>query len=254
MAKRSIAFVDFLRSYKKLDSIYLPNRKSNQPPTDVEIEHARAFITLFHAEVEQYLESTCYAMLDATIVEFNAGSINLAALGLIAFGKLEERVAGPVITPSPKKSVRKITERFREAVSAHQDAISKNNGISQGYLACLFIPLGLTNHLIDPGWVSELQSLADKRGGFAHKGRLTPEGQPRITPKDAINYARKVIHGVGGAASGVKISSLKDFDNWSQETNNFYTSLKVRPKKYWGFKHRIGWWLIKKIGNNQRVP
>lgn len=254
MVARSTAFVDLLHSYKKLEKIYLPNRKTSLPPTDIELELARAFITLFHAEVEQYFESSCQLMLDETTKQFNAGSITLAVLGLITFGKLDERNSGDAIVPSQKKKVRKITERFREAVTAHQDAISKNHGISQGYMACLFIPLGLTTHLVDPGWVSELQNLAEKRGGFAHKGRLTSEGQPGLDPKDAISYARKVIHGVGGAAAGAKISSLKDFDNWSQEISGEKKLSSGRASGYWGLKHRLGWWLIRKIGNSQRLP
>lgn len=254
MVARSTAFVDLLHSYKKLAKIYLPNRKANTPPTEIELELTRAFITLFHAEVEQYFESICQAILNETIGHFNNDSITLAAVGLIAFGKLDERNSGDAIVPTPKKKVRKITERFRDAAAAHEEVISKNHGISQGYMACLFSPLGLTTNLIDPGWVSELQNLADKRGDFAHKGRMSPEGQPGLDPKDAINLARKVIHGVGGAAAGAKISSLKDFDTWSQEVCGEKKLSNVKAPPFWGLKHRIGWWLIRKIGNNQHLP
>lgn len=253
MTRRSIALVNLLKAYKKLEKIYLPARKGTFPPTDVEFELARAFITLFHAEVEHYFELTCNSILDSTADNFRAGVITLPALGLITFGKQDERNAGEAIIFTTKKTLRKVTERFEAAVSTHEKSIQNNHGISQGYLACLFTPLGLTSNIIDTAWVSEIQNLADKRGDFAHKSRSSTEGAPNLDPKDAIRYARKIIHGVGGSAPGTQISSLIDFDCWSQKvcSNN-----KIPPatKSYWSLKHRFGWWLIRRMGNSQRFP
>lgn len=254
MVSRSQALTQFLDSYRNLRKIYLPKRRSNLPPTDIELELTRAFVAFFHAELEGYFESACQAIIDETTSQFQSGTVTATALGLVMFTKMEHENSGDAIIESPKKRVRYLKARFIKAAKKHEDTVGQNHGISQGYLASLFSPLGLTNHSIDTGWVSEIQSLADLRGGFAHKSRLSIDGQPGISPSAAFNDARKIIYGVGGAAAGARISSLLDFDRWAQETCGQTTLSGLKSSSYWGIKHRLGWWLVRFIGNNQTIP
>lgn len=253
MAPRSPAFRQFFASYKELSSIYLENRKSNKAPTDHELEKARAFVTFFHAELESYFETVCEQILVETKNKFQAGKLTIPVLGLITFSKIEDLNAGSAIIDTPKKKARRISERFHKAIDKHTETISGNHGVSQGYLAALFTPLGITTHSIDPGWVSELQSIADLRGGFAHKSRKSLDGRPGVSPSDVMTDARKIIFGVGGASTGSRINSLVDFDKWAQDLVQIESLTPTPSRRYWDIRHRFGWWLIRKLGNNQTM-
>lgn len=252
MNPRSPAFIQFAASYRELSKIYLNRRPSPTPPTDIELEKTRAFVTFFHAELENYFETVCETLLNETEARFRSGNITDATLSLITFSKLEDSSSGDAIIPTPKGKYRTINDRFYKAKIKHQEKIDKNHGLSQGYLAVLFTPLGLTNQNIDPAWVSELQNLADLRGGYAHKSRKSVDGKPGHAPATALKNARKIIFGVGGRLAGANISSLVDFDKWAMDFCSSGSPPSQSNNSYWGFKHRFGWWIIRKIGNNQK--
>jgi hypothetical protein len=209
-------FTNLVSSHANLVATYLPNLSAVGIPVPQELELARAFVALAHAELEFYFESICDEMIYFAETEFAAGRTTAAALGIITFSGLDALKGGDQILPNAKGSLRKISERFYAALAAYRKTIAGNNGIRQKYLGPLFVPLGLTQEVIDPTWVVAIDAFADKRGAIAHRSMTDHSALPtKFNPQDmAADVMRIIFDDPRTTAQGV-ISSVESFDSWA---------------------------------------
>ncbi|MGK9449645.1 hypothetical protein ACSSZE_00030 [Acidithiobacillus caldus] len=141
---QSSHFLTLREAHDKLAKIYLRDREEPELPTPEDQELARAFVVFIHAELEHYFESISSEIADDILKRSLSGIYDEATTGIIAFSGLEKRNAGECLIDGKAKA-RKVSDRVGDGVTALKKKIYNNNGISQKYLASLFVPLGLTN-------------------------------------------------------------------------------------------------------------
>lgn len=217
MPAPSSHFNNLISCHQLLVETYLPDLATAGIPDLRVRELTRAFIALAHAEIEFYFESVCKDVVLAAEAEFKAGRVTSTALGLITFSGQEARNGGEQLIETKKSYVRKVSTRFYDAATGHKKLADENHGIRQKYLAPLFVPLGLTQQEIDPIWIAQIDSFADKRGSIAHKSMTVPEAEPKnLNPNDeALRVHRLIFDDPKLAIPGV-ISSIESFDKWAQ--------------------------------------
>lgn len=246
MAVQSHHFENLRNAYSELVSAYLPNTDPNVLPSPKEQEWIRAFIVLVHAELEYYFESICMDIADSILSNMRSEQYTEATVGIIAFSSIQGRDGGEQLIPGKKDKVRKVSLRVGEAVESHKQIISGNNGISQKYLASLFVPLGLTNNDIDPLWIGAIDSFADKRGAYAHKSRSHIEADPKnLNPHDVLSEAKRIIFSdprLSGGSGGM--SSVESFDVWALDLMSTSTSKSISHRRHQPLIKRLLWWVL----------
>ncbi len=239
-------YQQLIAAHQELKLQYLP---TNQllVATPAEQELARSFIVFMHAEIEYYFETVCKKMLLAMRTQFNQGVFTKSHVGLMTFGTWPSTTGGEYLVNSSKSAaVRKVSDRFNKAISDLDKAVDENHGIRQKYLSAMFVPLGLTDRQIDPDWITAIDTVAEKRGSFAHRSRKTTDGRPDgINPQDFDKAVSRVIFSQHQGVPQPYINSIEEFDDWVSDVCNGIVPSGMRPSPYRAFKHRVGWSLLR---------
>ena len=212
----STELIELLGSIEYLKKHYLQYNKTTPLPTSTEQELARAFSIFFHAELEHYFEKVALKLIDDVEMKFNSGIINSSTLSIIAFCGTKFVNAGEALSGN---NYRTLKSEFSKRTKDLKDQIEKNHGTSEKYISKIFIPLGISEKNIDPAWLSEINTLADDRGLFAHKSIVdSPKRPETINPADVEARYKRIIYGNGSTFTG--INSIESLDAWYQTITN----------------------------------
>lgn len=240
-----------IQAHNSLKALYLVGRQGTVA-SPAEQEFARCFIVFMHAEIEYYFERVCIRILAALKSQLATNQVSQAHIGILSYAKIEKGepfTAGEFLAGT---KARKSLGRIYKAIGDHIKIVDENHGIRQKYLAPLFVPLGLTNENIDPDWIGAIDTVAEKRGAFAHKSRMTGEGRPDgIEPTDFDEYVNRVIFGAIPIMPGY-ISSIREFDAWVVAAcagTVSYEPIRLRSRAR--VLHIVGWSLLRLLA---RIP
>lgn len=247
MPAQSQHFTDLVAAFNLLKSTYISTSNSSGIPHPKEQELARAFVMLMHAEIEFYFESMSAELITLATSEFAAGRIGVASLGLIALTGLPPLNGGEQLVPNSKAAARKVAEQIYRGGERLRKVIEGNNGMRQKYLAPLFVPLGLTQEAIDPVWIVDIDSFADKRGAFAHKSMFHVEAESKnINPLDELKLVTRIVFDDPVLKSPNVISSIESFDAWAS-AQGAVSMVTYRNKRHSSLLRRTLWKLVSLI-------
>lgn len=168
---------------------FLPSKFSSSGSyTQQQLDNARAYRVLIHAEIEHFFEER---VLDIASTAFslwknkNKVSLPIACL-LTDPGEMKMALPKSLGTNTTALSLGgKMLAKFKYEVG-------KNNGIKISNLLSLLLPVGLLEAEIDPGWISTTDGFATKRGIAAHSGHIAYT----IDPKDDFSTVSQIIDGI----------------------------------------------------------
>lgn len=147
-----------------------------------EIELARAYRLLVHAELEAYFESIAKKLLNKAIQKWRTKKkANLTIVSLLAhFKKIEK-------DDSLDTKVNKIVNDFSIEI------IKKNHGIKAKNISDMFVPLGIDKGDIDAALLAALDSFGANRGETAHNSGKV---QNPIDIRTEVGNVRFILSGI----------------------------------------------------------
>jgi hypothetical protein len=156
--------------------------------TNQQLDNARAYRVLVHAEIEHFFEERVSEIADLAINLWktrNKVSLPIACM-LTNPGEMKMSLPNSLGTGITAQSLAgKIHTKFRSSVG-------NNHGIKIGNLLSLFLPVGILESDIDAGWISTIDGFGTQRGATAHSAHISYP----INPQDDYNTVKQIIAGI----------------------------------------------------------
>jgi hypothetical protein len=174
---------------KELRTRFLPAKFSPSGTySNEELDKARAFRVLVHAEFEHYLED-------------RALDIAVTAYDLL---KAKSRVSRPIVhilanvvgeqegLPSKLGTNRTVLSIAGKVLAQYKHRMTRNNGIRTDNLLEILLPVGVSEIDLDAAWLSTTDGFGAKRGLTAHTSAIA---QP-LDPQDDHNVVLQIMSGM----------------------------------------------------------
>ena len=142
------------------------------------LSQAAAYTVFAHGELENFLEDWALEILKAIAGKGFGPGFSPMLGHLLAYRP-------QLNLPSQIPANNAWQTHAGNAISSHQTAIRKNNGISERHVCTLLMPLGIDVKMIDSILISDLTAFAKIRGDHAHQSRRLHLGQ-QFDPFDRL--------------------------------------------------------------------
>ena len=179
--------------------------------SDRQLDRARGFRLLAHAEIEAYLEDIGLDKAKEVVDQWkNSKTTTDALFCLVAhyhvgFEVADEEVLDEAFTVSSRKRVAdEIADVANRALTQYGSIVSSNNGVKEENLLRIVLPIGIRKGDLDSTWITDLQEFGKKRGTLAHKSVSTHHP---INPQQEWNDVLNLLVG------------LENLDGLVSETN-----------------------------------
>lgn len=174
--------------FKELRKRFLPVRFSGIGAyTDEELDKARAFRMLVHAELESYFEERAIEIVDSAFQLWKLKSKASVPIVHLLTGVSE--VQGLPSELGTKTTALSITG---SVVATYKKKISDNHGIRTSNLLRILLPIGVLEADLDAAWVATTDGFGGKRGATAHNTAI----KYTIDPKDDFQTVNQIMTGV----------------------------------------------------------
>ena len=132
-----------------------------------QLDRARAYRLLAHAEIESYLEKIVSDTAnEAYNIWENKGLITDPLIAMLAYSDNGPR---PVPTSKPTDGPRDLRDRVKKAKNALTRYVNvENHGIRERNILRLLLPIGISEFEIETDWLSTIDSFGQDRGVSAH--------------------------------------------------------------------------------------
>lgn len=162
--------------------------------TRAEIEFARAFCVMCHAEIEAYFEHLALKKAHSAFNKWDKYKKSSRCLMFLLLSysfeiNLKKRALPKTVNDlgQRKTQFELLLATSPQVKKSFEDAIDKNHGIKEKHLRTLFGSLGYDFSKMDTILLSDLNSWADDRGQYAH-------GKPKpFNPIDELNRVKRVF-------------------------------------------------------------
>lgn len=182
--------------YKTLESRISELRKQFLPKTfsssgsysSKELDNARAFRVLVHAELEHYFEERALEIAKVAVQLWISKSKPTVPLACLLTNIVGEQQG------LPKKLGTQITALTvaGKVLSQYKHNLANNHGIRIPNLLEILLPVGVKEADIDSFWLSTTDGFAAKRGATAHSAAVTYQ----IDPQDDFKTVSLIMQGV----------------------------------------------------------
>lgn len=166
---------------------FLPKQFSSMGVySELQMDRARAYRILCHAEVESYIEARVKQVADDAVVKWRTGGhVCRALLGLALIAEEE--------LPHRSPSTDHLTDRVVEACAQLHQRIKANNGIMEKHLVPLLLSVGYDCHTLSTLLLTELNTLGGKRGYAAHESSSKRLASKAVDPQDEFKAVKAVM-------------------------------------------------------------
>jgi hypothetical protein len=166
--------------------------------TDKQIDMARGFRVLAHAEIESYLEEIVWEAVTKRVGDWQKtrkpNDLVICFLACYHGGweDLDEDPGSEKLKPlSTKSRVKAALDSAEEVVKLatnnYWELIKRNHGVREKNLRLLLLPAGIRMADLDQTWISTLDSFGEQRGVAAHKSAVQVNADPK-SELDTINF------------------------------------------------------------------
>jgi hypothetical protein len=171
---------------KKFVDPYIPASPS-AVPSDYALD-VRAYCVLSHAAFEEFVEAVVLTVASGAVQDWMVKrKATDVIISLIAWNGAKLKIDDDEAS-AETKPFDYLRSLVNEAKAAFSREVNKNQGISILHLRNLLIPVAI-DIKSDPNLLNSLQKLAEGRGAYAHKGRVTTV----LAPEDAKRYVQDVL-------------------------------------------------------------
>lgn len=196
MAK-SPRFMELRRRLADLRRHMLP---ANFSPTgdysDRQLDRARGYRLLAHAEIEAFIEDITLATAKAAVSDWsNSKKPSNVILCLLAhyhdgYNTGSGEVFPVTSRPKTKEAIKEIVQvALKQYVALHD----QNHGIREDNFNKLVLPMGIRRDELDPTWLTDLDQFGKRRGDVAHKA---VKAQQQIDPRAELQDVNKLLIGL----------------------------------------------------------
>lgn len=195
-------FKDLEKRIKELRKHLLPLPFSKTGTySDRQIDRARGYRLLVHAEFEAFLEDTCRELVVKKISEWSRNNkpsnIVLALLACYHSGWGIDGSADDAEIINSAKGRIKVKDAVKEAIDlALKQYIQKlkdNNGIKEKNFKTMVLPTGVEMDELDQTWLTNLDQFGKLRGDIAHQSKRT---QGLLDPEDEFKSVQALLKGI----------------------------------------------------------
>lgn len=156
--------------------------------TSKQLDDARAYRLLCHAELEHYLEERTLEIADLSFRLWITKSRSSSPLISILSNVIGEQNGLPKKLGT-NNDTNKIVSRV---VAQYRHAVLTNNGIRTSNILTLLLPIGILEGDIDPAWIATIDGFGAKRGTAAHTTSISYQ----IDPKDELQTIAQIVLGI----------------------------------------------------------
>jgi hypothetical protein len=177
-----------VKRIRDLQATFLPVPNPTGSYSSAEYDQTAAFLLLVHAEVEWFLERRCLTVADTAVSSWLADLKARQVIVSLA-GMADDR--GFAALPKPgtrgKPALVKLVD---EAKGVYSKRVHLNNGLKEGNLLEMLIPIGISEADLPATFVADMNSFGSQRGDQAHRG----VGARKPTdPRDALKLVARVL-------------------------------------------------------------
>ena len=198
----SARFKELRSRLTELRKHFLPNRFSDTGEySERQLDRARGYRLLVHAEIESYLEDISRDIVLKAIRDWK--SSNTPSVTLVTFiasyhssWNFHDQLSNEQIievAKSRKNPKESLDEIINLAQTQFISKVKGNHGIKEGNFKTLILPTGIDISVIDPTWLTNLDSFGTRRGEVAHKSKRTTS---QINPQDEFNAVSDLMVGL----------------------------------------------------------
>lgn len=196
---RSPRFRELQQRLRQLRTHMLPaNFSATGDYSARELDRARGFRLLAHAEIEAFLEDVTFEAAKRSVSAWSRErKISDTLFCLIAHyhhGFAIDPLESP---PFPDSSRPKMKESIKElvdvAMKQYRAIHNNNNGVREDNVVRLIIPIGVRKEDLDPLWITNLNEFGKQRGDVAHS---TAKVQHQIDPRSEWHTVEDLVLGL----------------------------------------------------------
>jgi hypothetical protein len=199
----SIRFRQLRSELRRLRLHLLPDRwDPTGSYSDRQLDRARAYRILAHAEIEAFIEDVALAKVEQRYVEWQtAQKPSYVIICVVAATVLGWADAETIDKGLPVLSLSKLNTKgdsinlvIDGAVKQYQEIVSNNNGIKSGNLKRLLMPIGIALSDLSGTWLNTMDSFGGRRGSVAHSSRVGLKSVP--DPQDENATINLLLQGL----------------------------------------------------------
>jgi hypothetical protein len=169
--------------------------------TDREMDCARGYRLLAHAEVESYLEDVSRETVTNAIRDWKKSGITSKPLIAFLAAYHSSWCTGDQINNEQIIKIAKSRVNIKESVNKVIDLaqiqflqrIKDNHGIKEINFYVLVLPTGIDPSELDETWIANLNNFGSLRGDVAHQSKKATSA---INPKDEFELVGKILAGL----------------------------------------------------------
>jgi hypothetical protein len=180
----SARYRDLTRRLARLRKHFLPRVFSATGDyTEMQLDHARGYRLLVHAEIEAYLEDRARAIMNMAVKNWTADrKPREIIVNLLSFQFESKAASNQDLKNEYAGRNRRKNEAVQSAQGAFNRILSLNHGIKEENILKILLPLSLKGSDIDPTWLGTIDSFGAARGETAHSSikvqqPLDPKGE-----------------------------------------------------------------------------
>lgn len=168
--------------------------------TERQLDRARGYRLLVHAEIESYLEDVVkQASINGISKWKNNNKPSVMLISFLAsfhsnWDAVEEFGTEQINrSPKPRNIGEKVNEIINLAQIQYINIIKHNHGVREKNLKSLICPIGIEMDDLDQTWISNLDSFGSLRGEVAHNTKKTTA---QINPSDEHERVKALLIGL----------------------------------------------------------
>jgi hypothetical protein len=156
--------------------------------SETELDNARAFRVLVHAELEHFFEERAVEIADRAFRLFKTTSRPSRPIVHLLSNIVGEQHGLPTKLGTQTTAL-SVTGKV---VAQYKHGITKNNGIRIPNILQILLPIGILETEIDNAWLSTTDGFGAKRGTTAHSASI----MYTIDPQDDFQTVNQIMNGV----------------------------------------------------------
>lgn len=169
--------------------------------TDRQLDRARGYRLLVHAEIESYLEDISKDVVTNAIRDWKrTGKPSYVLVAFLASYHSSWNL-GDIMKNEEIIQISKSRKNIRDSVNdvidiAQRQFIQKimdNHGVKERNLKTLILPVGIDISKLDSTWLTNLDNFGGLRGEVAH---MTKRATTQINPQDEYNTVKALLVGL----------------------------------------------------------
>jgi hypothetical protein len=159
--------------------------------TESQLDRARGYRLLVHAEIESYLEDRARIIVNMCFKRWLLDRRpKTVILNLLSFHLDQKCVSQQDLKREYMGQDARVEKAIRAASEGYNQVLSKNHGVREDSVLKILLPLGIKPSELDQTWINTMDSFGVARGETAHRSVKT---QQPVDPKSEFDTVSGIL-------------------------------------------------------------